>query len=209
MERKELVDGKINRLCLCKFFRGMGRMICILDHIFMCYFLLVFGTVRWLRGQRRCLVSNVSQYRFIYDVLEDHITSGDTAIDLEDLSQHITSLASKSQNKVISVQTSKQRNKCPNIKLNHSQNTILIYEPNNDFSSQPHNANDNEGPLKGGKHNGSFEDEYQKICALRPRYSIGDCAAGKFLLDTCVELVRVYIYKIIERLKCHRICFQT
>ena len=83
---------------------GIISLICIFDHTFMYHFISVFGTVRWLRGQRRCLVSNVSQYRFIYDVLEDHITSGDTAIDLEDLSQHITSLASKSQNKVISIQ---------------------------------------------------------------------------------------------------------
>ena len=61
----------------------------------------MFGTVRWLRGQRRSLVSNVDQYRFIYDVLEDYILSGDTAIDLEDLSEHISSLTSKNQNKVI------------------------------------------------------------------------------------------------------------
>ena len=64
------------------------------------HFLLVFGTVRWLRGQRRCLVSNVSQYRFIYDVLEDHITSGDTSIELEDLSHHINALSLRPQNKV-------------------------------------------------------------------------------------------------------------
>ena len=61
----------------------------------------MFGTVRWLRGQRRCLVANVDQYRFIYDVLEDYILSGDTAIDLEDLSEHISALTSKNQNKVI------------------------------------------------------------------------------------------------------------
>ena len=60
----------------------------------------VFGTVRWLRGQRRCLVSNVAQYRFIYDVLEDYITSGETAIDLEDLSAHISALDAKNNGKV-------------------------------------------------------------------------------------------------------------
>jgi hypothetical protein len=43
----------------------------------------------------------VDQYRFIYDVLEDYILSGDTAIDLEDLSEHISALTSKNQNKVI------------------------------------------------------------------------------------------------------------
>ena len=60
----------------------------------------MFGTVRWLRGQRRCLVSNVAQYRFIYDVLEDYITSGETAIDLEDLSAHISALDAKNNGKV-------------------------------------------------------------------------------------------------------------
>ena len=64
--------------------------------------------------------------------------------------------------------------------MTNIQSNIQSFDPNNIFSPQAHNANDNEGPLKGGKHNGSFEDEYQKICALKPRYSIGDCAAGKF-----------------------------
>ena len=43
---------------------------------------------------------------------------------------------------------------------------------------QTHDINDHDGPLNGKKYNGSFEDEYQKICSLRPRYTIGDCAAG-------------------------------
>ena len=61
---------------------------------------IVFGTVRWLRGQRRCLVSNSEQYRFVYDVLEDYVTCGDTAIDLEDLSTYASSLTSRHQDKV-------------------------------------------------------------------------------------------------------------
>ena len=104
IETKELVDGKTNYTENYRNISEVEKQIVIVKrnaNIFRLFFHPVFGTVRWLRGQRRCLVSNVSQYRFIYDVLEDHITSGDTSIDLEDLSHHITALASKYPNKVV------------------------------------------------------------------------------------------------------------
>ena len=46
------------------------------------------------------------------------------------------------------------------------------------YSIQNNKRNDHD-PLKGGGTKSSFEDEYKKICSLKPRYTIGDCAAGK------------------------------
>ena len=108
-------------------------------------------------------------------MLEDHITSGDTSIDLEDLSHHVAALASKCQNKVFLSKTFQ------------CFLTVLIFELltlydlvlfNIFLFPKTHDINDHDGPLNGKKYNGSFEDEYQKICSLRPRYTIGDCAAG-------------------------------
>ena len=43
----------------------------------------ILGCVKWLQGQRAQLVSHSVFYRLIYDVLEDFIKCGDTALDIQ------------------------------------------------------------------------------------------------------------------------------
>ena len=54
-----------------------------------------------------------------------------------------------------------------------------ILDMSSSFYSIQNNKRNDHDPLKGGGTKSSFEDEYKKICSLKPRYTIGDCAAGK------------------------------
>ena len=53
----------------------------------------VFETVRWLRNKRRGLVADPEQYRFIYNVLEDYVVSGETQIEADRLRLQMAKLA--------------------------------------------------------------------------------------------------------------------
>eukprot|EP00096_Caligus_rogercresseyi_P015464 TRINITY_DN7895_c0_g1_i1.p1 TRINITY_DN7895_c0_g1~~TRINITY_DN7895_c0_g1_i1.p1 ORF type:complete len:697 (+),score=171.70 TRINITY_DN7895_c0_g1_i1:125-2215(+) len=84
----------------------------------------VFGTVQELLGYRRSLFQSPSHYRFVYDVLEDHLVCGVTTLSVKKFL-----------------------------------------------------GDDNGGD--------SLKEEYERIRSLRPRFSIGDCAAAHMKENQC------------------------
>jgi len=66
----------------------------------------VFQTLQWLRQQRKGLVANADQYRFIYDVLEDYVVCGETQIAAEKLKLQMAMLANSSGTMTSSLQAS-------------------------------------------------------------------------------------------------------
>ena len=54
----------------------------------------VYESLKWLRTQRSGpVIANADQYRFVYDVLEDHVVCGDTQIDADKLKLQMAMLA--------------------------------------------------------------------------------------------------------------------
>ncbi|KAG5874202.1 hypothetical protein JTB14_036911 [Gonioctena quinquepunctata] len=56
----------------------------------------VFGYLKKLRQSRKGLVENVEQYKFIYDILEEHITCGNSWFPVSELSQRLKQKSTKS-----------------------------------------------------------------------------------------------------------------
>ncbi|KAG0703005.1 Receptor-type tyrosine-protein phosphatase U [Chionoecetes opilio] len=85
----------------------------------------VYGYVKRIKQARPGLIENASQYRFVYDVLEEFLMCGYTFFPVSDLSQR------------------------------------LKYKS-----------------MKGVHNKSEYQIEFEKICKMTPRFSIGDCAGG-------------------------------
>nr|XP_023020805.1 receptor-type tyrosine-protein phosphatase U-like [Leptinotarsa decemlineata] len=55
----------------------------------------VFGYLKKLRQSRKGLVENVEQYKFIYDILEEHVTCGNSWFPVSELSQRLKQKSTK------------------------------------------------------------------------------------------------------------------